>query len=147
MASAAIAFVGTVLSIRSQKKAQRGQQKASEIQGKRAEFENARARRQQVAQARRARAATIAQGEAAGISGGSQVAGAAGSIQTQAASNISFLNQLQGLDEARFGALQAGAASAGRAATFQAVGNFAQTGAGVEGLNKLQSFLKPKQTS
>ena len=142
MASAAIAIGGLVLSERSQRKARRKQRKAQKIEGKRADLENARSRRQQVAQARRLRAQTVAQGEAAGISGGSQVAGAEASLQTQAASNVSFLNQLAGFDQARFSALESAGRNAAKAATFQAVTGALNTGGGREAVGAVTSFFK-----
>ena len=53
--------------------------------------------------------------------------GAAGSVQTQAASNVGFLNQLQGLDQARFSNLQAAAREEGRAASLQGLGKGTST--------------------
>ena len=102
------------------RKSRKAQEKAQKIQSKRAALENARKRRQAVAQARKARAAVVAQAEGAGIAGGSQVAGASGAVQTQGATNVSFLNQLEGFDRARFANLQDASIHAGKAATFQA---------------------------
>ena len=142
MASAAIALGGLVLAESSQRKARKQQKKASRLQGKQAELQNARSRRQQVAQARRLRAQTVAQGEAAGVSGGSQVAGAVGSLQTQAASNVSFLNQLEGFDQARSSALESAGRNAARAQTFQATAQALNSGAGQEAVNSAISFFK-----
>lgn len=125
--ASAIQLVATGLSLRSQRKARKAGKKAEQIQGKRAALENARARRQQVAQARRLRAQTIAQGQAAGISGGSQVAGATGALETQLATNTSFLQQLEGFDIARSRELGKARSATGRAATFQAIANVAQS--------------------
>lgn len=119
----AVAVVGLAFSVSESRKAKKAQKKASKIQSKKAALENARQRRAQVAQARRQRAAAVAQAEASGISGGSQISGVASSIQTQAASNVSFLNQLEGFDQARFGALSDASDAQGRAATFQAISN------------------------
>lgn len=105
-----------------QSKAAKAQENAQKASGKIADLENARSRRQQLVASRRQRAATIAQGENQGISGGSQVAGAAGSVQTQAASNISHLNTLAGLDQNRFNNLADANKALGKAATFQAIG-------------------------
>lgn len=137
-----ISAASAVSQQRQQRKSRRAQEKAVEVQGKRAALENAKARRQQVAQARRARAATIAQGQAAGIGGGSQVAGAAGAVTTQGATNVSFLNQLEGFDRARFGALSEASTAQGRAATFGAIGRVAQSPAGSEVAGQITSFLK-----
>ena len=118
-------------------KAEDKTEEANEAQQRSASLKNARARRQQVAAARRARAATVAQGEAGGISGSSAVAGATGSVQSQASSNIGFLNQLETLDRQRLSAQNAASRNLTRASTFQAVGGLAQSGAGREGLEKL----------
>ena len=125
----AIAVVGLIIgaasavsSRRQAKRAQKSQEKAQKAQANIADLENARARRKQIVEARRRRAQVIQQGENQGIAGGSQVAGAAGSIQSQAASNVSFLNQLQGFDQNRLSNLSDANTALGKAATFQAVG-------------------------
>ena len=127
---------------RAQSKAEDQQEEANKASARAASLKNARSRRAQVATARRLRAQTVAQGESQGISGSSVVAGAAGSVQTQAASNISFLQQLEGLDSQRLDAQNAANRSLGRASTFQAIGRFANTGAGQEGIQKIGSFFK-----
>ncbi len=142
IASAVIGVVGLVASERRSKKAAKKQEQAVEIQGKRAALENASARRKQVAEARRLRATTVAQGEAAGISGGSQVSGAVSAVGTQAATNISFLRQLEGFDVARGRALSVAAREQGRAATFAAISGFATSGAGREVTSQIGSFFK-----
>lgn len=133
MAEIAIAVVGLVVGAVSavkqrsaSKKARKSQEAAQRAQGNIADLENARSRRQQLVAQRRQRAAAIAQGENQGISGGSQVAGVTSSIQTQAATNVSFLNQLQGLDQNRFNNLADANKSLGKAATFQAIGQAGQ---------------------
>lgn len=140
MVETVIAVVGLVIgavsaekSRKAQSQARSAQKKANKAQANRADLENARSRRQQIVQARRQRAAAIAQGENQGISGGSQVAGAAGSVQSQAASNVSFLNQLQGLDQNRFNNLEDANKHLGKAATFQAIGGLGFKVAGSAG--------------
>lgn len=112
------------------KKARKSQERAQRAQSNVADLENARSRRQQLVQARRQRAAAVAQGENQGIGGGSQVAGVVSSIATQAATNVSFLNQLQGFDQNRFSNLEDANKSLGKAATFQAIGQAGQAVAG-----------------
>ena len=139
---AVVAVASFVVSERRQRKAAKKQKQAEQARGKGAQLENARARRQQVAQARRLRAQAVAQAEAAGISGGSQIAGVTSSIGSQAGSNISFLRQLEGFDVARSRALGSAAEEQGRAATFQAVGQFATSGVGQEAIGQGVSFFK-----
>ena len=117
------AVVGAVGARKQRKEARKAQKRAEKIDGRRADITNARANRKRLVQARRLRAQAIAQGETTGISGSSTVAGAAGSVQTTAAGNISFQNQLSGLDQARFSALGQANDALGKAASFQAVGN------------------------
>lgn len=116
-----VAGGAAIASRRSQKKARKFQEKGQLAQRNIADLQNARSRRQQLVQARRARAQIIAQGENAGIGGGSQVSGAVGSVQTQAAENVSFLNQLQGFDANRFQNLEKANSALGKASTFQAI--------------------------
>jgi hypothetical protein len=128
--------VGAVSAEKSRKatsKARKAQERAQKAQSNRADLENARSRRQQIVQARRQRAAAVAQGENQGISGGSQVAGVAGSVQSQAASNVSFLNQLQGIDQNRFNNLADANKALGQAATFQSIGGLGFKAAGSAG--------------
>jgi len=129
----AIGIIGLVISgvsaeksRKSQSQARSAQKKATKAQANIADLQNARSRRQQLVAARRQRAAAVAQGESQGISGGSQVAGVVSSIQTQAATNVSFLNQLQGLDQNRFNNLEDANKALGKAATFQAIGQLGQ---------------------
>jgi len=122
-----------------QRKAAKSQRRAQKVQVRRADIENARQRRQQVVTARRQRASAIAQAEASGISGGSQIAGAAGSVQTQSASNISFLNQLESLDRTRFSALSDANTFQGRAGL---AGSIAGVASGPLG-SELESFFRP----
>lgn len=125
-----VGAVGAERSRKAQSKVRKSQERAQKAQGNIADLENARSRRQQLVQARRQRAAAIAQGENQGIGGGSQVAGVVSSVATQAATNVSFLNQLQGFDQARFANLEQANKQLGRAATFQAIGQAGQAAAG-----------------
>ena len=142
MATAAIAGVGLVLGEVTRRKGVKAQKKAAKIQGKKADLQNARSRRQQVAQARIQRARTIAQGESQGLSGGSQVAGATSSLGTQAATNVSFLNQLQGFDQARFKQLDRAGSAFALSQSIQAVAQFATSSTGQEIGNQAKSFFK-----
>lgn len=126
MAIGAILAIAAVGSAVQSRKARKEQRKAEKIQAKSAALQNARARRKEIQRGRRARAAIIAQGGAQGLgAGGSQVAGATGSVQSQTASNVSFLNQLESLDQARFGRLSKARDFESNAQTFQAVGQAA----------------------
>ena len=129
MAEIVVAVVGLVVgavgaekSRKATSKARKSQERAQQAQSNIADLENARSRRQQLVQARRQRAAAVAQAENQGIGGGSQIAGVTGSIQQQAATNVSFLNQLQGFDQNRFANLEDANKRLGQAATFQAIG-------------------------
>lgn len=122
-----LAAVATVFAIKEQRDARKDQKKAEKARANRASTENAKARRDQVAASRRARAAAISQGENSGISGGSQVEGATGSLQSQTASNVSFLSNLENLDRARFKFQSNAADHLGRANTFQGVAQVSNT--------------------
>jgi hypothetical protein len=128
-------------------KARKAQKNANKANANRADLENARSRRQQIVAARRQRAAAVAQGESQGISGGSQVAGVTGSIQSQAASNLSFLSQLQGIDQNRFNNLEEANKSLGAAATFQSIGGLGFKAAAASGqIADLFGSQNPKTT-
>jgi len=138
----AVSLASLAFSAVSQRRARKDQEKAAKVDSKKASLENARARRKNIAAARRQRAATIAQGNAAGIGGGSQVAGAVGSLDTQSTSNTSFLNQLEGFNNASYKHLESANVNLGNAATGQAVGSFANSPIGQEAINKGVSFFK-----
>ncbi len=144
MVAAVAGAVGIFSANRNARKARSAQKRATRIQGKRADLENARQRRQQVAQARRLRAQATAEGVGSGLGTGgtSTVAGVQSSIGTQAATNVAFLDQLQGLDKQRFAALDKAADAGTRASTFQALGRLAGSGAGQEAIGAVTSFFK-----
>ena len=130
VAGLAIGAASSVASSRQQSKARKAQKKAQKVQGRKADLENARTRRQQIVQSRRARATAISEAENQGIGGGSQISGVTSSIQSQAAGNVSFLNQLQGFDNARFSTLEDANKALGKASTFQAIGGLGFQAAG-----------------
>lgn len=74
---------------RSNKLREEAEKKQREI----ADLQAARQRREAARQAQERRAQIVASAEQAGVSGSSGVSGATGSVQTQAASNLSFLDQ------------------------------------------------------
>ena len=84
-------------SVYSTQEAGRRADKAEALQERIASLKAQRERRRQIASAKRARARILAQSEASGTQQSSGVVGGVGSIQTQAASNIGFLNQTQTL--------------------------------------------------
>ncbi len=137
---AVVSIIGLVAGVAEGRKARKAQEKAEKISGRRADLANAKANRRRIAQARRLRAQTIAAGEAGGVGGGSGVAGAAGSVQTTAAVNVSFQNQLAGLDAARFDALSEASSATSKAATFSAIGA-APAQLGFSPAKEIQSFF------
>lgn len=91
----------TAYSIDQQQKAGRAQERAERIRQKQADAQNRRQRIQQLRQARIARANAIA--AQSGTSGGmasSQALGTTASIQSQLGSNLGFMNQQQGFNQA-----------------------------------------------
>lgn len=121
--TAAFAVVSFAVQQRQQKKAAKAEKEGREIQGKRDAIENARGRRRALAESRRARAQAVSAGTTGGVGSSSAVAGAAGAVQTQGAANVSFLNQIEGLNLARLNKLGEASDAASKAATAQAVGN------------------------
>ena len=107
-----IAAIGTVAGVGSSAgqgvssvKAARFQEKAAALGRRKAQISATRERRRIVREAQRARAVTVAQAEAQGVEGGSTARiGAVQGIESQLASNISFLErQTQaGLQGSRF---------------------------------------------
>lgn len=129
MATAAyvVAAIAAIGGAREQNIANKEQKKQNRIAAKAAALRNARSRRQDIAKARRLRAQSVAQAESQGVSGGSSAAQAAGSIQTQAAANASFSQQLQQLDQQNFNASQKVSNATGRGRNFEAVDSIARS--------------------
>jgi|DEB0MinimDraft_10_1074344.scaffolds.fasta_scaffold07142_3 hypothetical protein len=89
-----VAAGGTALSYIENKKAAKAQRRAAQQAQRAQELRSARERRQQYRKLRQARAQAVAQqAVSAGGFGSSSFATGLGGMQTQTASNISFLNQ------------------------------------------------------
>lgn len=127
MASAAAAIIITAASYSQQRKAGKAARSASKVEARKAEIENARSRRQTIAQGNRLRAQTIAQGTNQGVGGGSSVAGAAGAVVSQTASAVGQSQINQDADRASFNLNQKANQYLGNASTIDAIGSVAQT--------------------
>lgn len=123
------ALVG-VASIAEQRKARKAGVAANRAQERAAAIQNARARRRSQAEARRIQATSVAQGVDQGVLGSSTLSGITSSIQTQLASNFSFQQQLQSLDQQRFRSLERSLAAQSRAESFTAASNLISSKAG-----------------
>lgn len=105
----------------SAREASQENRKAQRIAQRRADLATARQRRQQIREARIARAQVEAQGAGRGIQGSSGIVGAGASVQSQLASNLSFLDQTQELSGQISDANIRAGRLGSRAATFKAV--------------------------
>lgn len=103
-------------------KARSQQRKASRLQQRLQERQARRERLSQVREAQVQRARIIASGAATGALEGSAVQGGAASVQTQAASNIAFINQSEGIQQ---GIASANRRASDAAGTAQALGQVA----------------------
>lgn len=97
----ATAAYGSVEQRRAGDKARRAGRAREALARKRESLELARQRRQQIREARVATAQIEAGAAATGTARTSSAAQGAGSIRTRAASNISFLNQTEGISQAQ----------------------------------------------
>lgn len=88
-----VSLLSTAVQVGQQAQAQKQARRANQLQERIADIKAQRERRRQVAQVQKIRAQNLTQAEASGTTGSSSVAGATASAQTQAASNIGFLNQ------------------------------------------------------
>ena len=95
-AQAAFFLITTIASVDAQRDAASAQRRAQKARQNVQRRKNFRRKQQELRRARAARAQAVAQGVSSGaaISGTSAVGGTTGSIQSQAASNISFLDEL-----------------------------------------------------
>lgn len=90
----------TVASLVTGEKARSEQRKTQQIQQRIQERKELREKQQQLRSSVIQRAQLITAGAAAGVSESSAVEGGAASVQSQAAGNISFLNQISSMNEA-----------------------------------------------
>lgn len=111
------------------KAAGRDRKRAAKSQRRLQSIKSARERRAQVRAAQKAQAEIIAGGVAAGTTQTSSVSQGVGSVQSQLASNLSFLDSVESLNEQTSIFQQKAATHTGKAATAKAVGDLAITGA------------------
>ena len=97
----AIAAISTVVSIKNQREASKQARRAARAQRRAEKVRAAQRRREQLAESRRRRAEARNAEAVSGVNT-SVAAGVQGSIQSQLASNLSFLNQLDTLSEQSF---------------------------------------------
>ena len=98
----AASIASTAYGIDRQESAARDQRRAMRAQQRAAAIQNARERRQAIAQSRVASAQIENRAAAIGIAGSSAPSQVQSSIQSQLSSNLSFQNQLSSLDRQRF---------------------------------------------
>jgi hypothetical protein len=122
-AALATAAVGTATSIKSGKQAARYQRDASAMQQKQADLQNARNKREAIREARMAygRAQNSAANQGVSDSSGSQ--GGLSSIASQAADNVSFLDQYGFFSDQASRSLGRASAAQSRANTGAAIAN------------------------
>ena len=111
-----ISALATTASVVSQRQAARAQKKARRVQSRMADIEAQRERQQQVREARIKRAQLAAGAQASGVENTSSLAGAQSGLQTQLASNLSFINTTQQMGNQASGYLQ-------KAADYSSMGN------------------------
>lgn len=109
----AVAGAGSAIS---QHQAARQQKKARRVQSRMADIEAQRQRQQQVREARIKRAQLAAGAQASGVENTSSLAGAQSGLQTELASNLSFINTTQKMGNQASGYLQ-------RAENFKSIGS------------------------
>lgn len=94
-----VGAIGTGVSYVGQKKAAKAQKRRADLEAKQQRFQAQRERIRTVREARIKRAAIAAEAGASGTLGGSAFAGGTGSIQSQAAGNIGYIGQQEGLSQ------------------------------------------------
>jgi hypothetical protein len=119
------AAVLTVASLASGEEARKDQRRAARIQQRLNENKELREKQQQLRSAIVQRAQIVTAGAAAGVSDSSAVQGGADSIQTQAAANVSFINQISSMNEAIYDANVSANKNQSNAAAFGAAASLA----------------------
>lgn len=130
----ALIGLSTVASIDAERKATRRQRRANKLQQRIADVKASRERRRMIAEARVKRAQLANAAELTGVSESSGAIAGQGNIQSQAASNISFLDQVQTLNTQSNAFMQSAANASSNANAFSAIAGVAtnvanQTGA------------------
>lgn len=110
----------TVASLISGDKARQEQAKTIKIQKKIQARKDLRSKQQQLRSGAIQRAQLITAGAASGASNSSSVRGGAGSVQSQAAGNVSFINQISTMNESIYDSQEAASEYQGNAAAFGA---------------------------
>jgi hypothetical protein len=129
IAALGIAGGAQIHAIDQQKAASRDNKRAAARQRRLQAIKSARERRAQVRAGQKAQAEIIAGGVASGTTQTSSVSQGQGSVQSQLASNISFLDSVESLNKETSIFQQKAAKHGSNAATATAVGNLALTGA------------------
>jgi len=144
VAALAVTAVAGYKSYQAQKSAAKEQRKAQAAEQRRADIQNARERRFAVRNARVQRAAIEAQAANTGLLGSSSASAAMSNVTSRTNENLSFLDQMQGLSQQASTANIAAAGYASKAGKWAAIGDFANTAAGI-GMNYFGP--KPQGTS
>jgi hypothetical protein len=118
---AAAMVVGTVLSIKEQRKAGKEAKKANQFERQKASLQSARQKMEAVREGRRALAEVQQNAENQGVSGSSVGQGGAGSVYSQTNSNLSFLDRYGYYSDQATRFLQKAANSRNQAGMWQSV--------------------------
>lgn len=132
--TAASAIAGTVAAFKSADAAEQSasaQSQAAALARRQEALSNARQRRQLIRERRIAAANNLARGVATGAAGSSAMAGVQGALNTNFASNLSFLDQIATLSTQRSSFLDQAQQSAADSSIFGAASSLAFTGARV----------------
>ena len=97
--TATIAVIGTAATLQQGRQQRKESRRQSRIAEKRARLENRRQRLAQLRESQIAKAQIVAAGAQAGALGTSAVQGGVASLETQTASNLSFINQIESLQQ------------------------------------------------
>jgi len=135
LVAAVVGAAGSAKQAKETRGAARDQKKAEQTKQRIRDLQTARERRAQIAEARKARANVVVGAERAGTTGTSSFATGTGSISSKAGSNISFLDNVQGLSQQasifnisaadkRGSAAKAGAISGVASSLFKQAGGF-----------------------
>ena len=135
MAVSAAVVIGTAYSIYASEEARQEQKEAQKVQKKITDTKTQRQRIQQLREAQMARAQVAVAAEAGGTAESSTAAGQQAGIQSQAGSNIQFINTIENLRQQMQQRLENAASYANRADVASGLTSLAGSSAG-------QSFVK-----
>jgi len=136
----AVLIIGAILAAGSAveaRKSRKDARKARKIDERRNKLQTQRSSAEQVRQAQIARSQIVQNSENQGVGGSSAAVGGAGSVQSQAGGNITFAQQIFGLQQSSNRLRESAFSHTGKSQAFGSIAALSQTEGGEKAINKV----------